>query len=85
MRFVKRDHMVQKVTPTALDPSLRDSVLPRTLKGGSDWRQTHRADGHGDFQTELGVAIKDQESRSRLKRKRFSELLNDPCTRGVPS
>src|SRR5262249_1139943 len=61
MRFVKRDHMVQKVTPAALDPSLRDSVLPRTLQGGSDWHQTHRANGHGDFQTELGVAIKDQE------------------------
>jgi hypothetical protein len=40
--LIESDHMVQEVLPTASDPALRNSVLPRTLKRGSD-----RTDLHG--------------------------------------
>jgi hypothetical protein len=34
--FIQDDHVVQQFPSAAADPTLRDSLLPRTLVGGSD-------------------------------------------------
>ena len=34
--FIQDDHMVQQFRAAAPDPTLRDSILPGTLKAGSD-------------------------------------------------
>lgn len=35
------DYMIEQVSPTALHPTLSDSVLPRTTKGGSHGLTSH--------------------------------------------
>jgi hypothetical protein len=36
-----------------------------------------------DFQSVLGIPIEDEKPRSRIKRKRFSQLLDDPQSIGI--
>jgi len=84
MMFIQRNDVIQQIATTALDPSLRHTVLPRTLE-----RSSHRSDGHRPnrtrhLQTVLRVSVKDQEPGTRSVRKCFSQLLNDPHARWMP-
>jgi len=83
--LVEGDNMVQQVTPTTLDPALRNSFLPRAPEGGSNRPYGHRPHGNRDFQTILGIPIKDEKPGSRLIRERFSQLLDNPQAAGMPS
>jgi hypothetical protein len=84
MTFVQRNDVIQQISPAAFDPTLRHSVLPRTLE-----RSSHRSDGHRPNRTHhlqavLRVPVKDQESGTRSIRKRFPQLLDDPHARRMP-
>ena len=78
MGFVRDDDVIQHVTPATRHPSLRHTVLPRTLDGGSDRSDFERSHHCRNLNSIFAITVEDQESRRRLKRKRFSELLNDP-------
>src|SRR5271169_2774405 len=49
MAFVHRDDLVQQITPAALDPSFRDSVLPRTLERSPNRPDAHRPNRGWNF------------------------------------
>src|ERR1039458_8822980 len=84
MGFVERDHVIKQIVPATLDPSFGHAVLPRTLNRGTDRFHLQRADRRSNFDAELGITIKDQESWTSYKGKRFSQLLNNPSARGMP-
>jgi hypothetical protein len=78
--LVNCDDVIQEITPATPYPTLCDSILPRTLKRGADRTHPQGSNRCGDFQSILGIAIKDDEPRSRSKWKCFSQLLDDPQT-----
>jgi hypothetical protein len=81
---VQSDHVIQQVTPAALNPTLRNSILPRTPQRSADTLDLHRSDRGGDLRPILGITIKDDKPRRRPKWKRFSQLLDDPQARRMP-
>jgi hypothetical protein len=76
--FVNCDDVIQEITPATPYPTLCDSILPRTLERGADRTHAEGSNRCGDFQSILGIAIKDDEPRSASKWKRFSQLLDNP-------
>src|ERR1019366_1695376 len=81
MGFVERDHVIKQIVPAALDPSLGHAVLPWTLNRGTDRLHLQRADRRSNFEAELGITIKDQESWTSYNGKCFSKLLYHPSAR----
>src|SRR6266853_1204420 len=81
MEFVHCDDVVQQLMAATLDPSLRNAILPRAFERSPHWPDPQRANGRWHIYSVLAIPIEDQESRSRLERKRFPELLNDPQAR----
>jgi hypothetical protein len=84
MVFIHRNDVIQQVSSAAFNPTLRHSVLPRTLE-----RSSHQSDGHRPNRTRhlqalLRVPIKDQEPGTRSIREFFPQLLDDPDTGRVP-
>ncbi len=84
MPFIHDDDMVQQVPPTTADPSLRNSVLPRTSKGRPYWPASHVLGGRDYIPTKFRVAIEQQESLSGRVRPCFSHLLHDPGGIRIP-
>src|SRR5690242_4028644 len=76
--FVNCDDVIQKITPATPYPTLRNSILPRTFERGAEGIHRQGSSRCGDFQSILGIAIKDDEARSGSKWKCFSHLLDDP-------
>ena len=76
--FVNCNDMIQKITPATPYPTLCDSILPRTFERSADSIHAQGSNGCGDFQSILGITIKDDEPRSGSKWKCFSQLLDDP-------
>ena len=76
--FVNCDDVIQEITPATPYPTLCDSILPRTLERGADRTHAERLNRCRDFQSILGITIKDDEPRSGSKWKCFSQLLHDP-------
>src|SRR5258706_4309909 len=76
--FVNCNNVIQEITPATPYPTLCDSILPRTLERGADRTHAQGSNCCGDFQSILGIPIKDDEPRSGSKWKRFSQLLDDP-------
>jgi hypothetical protein len=76
--FVNCDDVIQEFTAATPYPTLCDSILPTTFERGTD--RTHRQGSNrcGDFQSILGITIKDDEPWSGSKWKCFSQLLDDP-------
>src|SRR6202040_105513 len=72
------DPWTELCPPATLDPALSNSVLPRTLKRGSNRADGHRPYCSRDLQSILGVPVKDEEPRSRLIREGLAQLLDDP-------
>jgi hypothetical protein len=81
---VQSDHVIQQGTPADLNPTLRNSILPRTPQRSADALDFHRSDRSGDLRPILGVTIEDDEPWSRPKWKRFPQLLDDPQVRRMP-
>src|SRR6202043_1166946 len=76
--LVEGDNMVQQVTPTTLNPPLRNTVLPWAAERSANRSYAHRAHCYRCLQTILGIPIKDEKPGSRLIRERFPHLLHDP-------
>jgi len=76
--FVNCNDVIQEITPATPYPTLCDSILPRTFERGADRIHPQGSNRCGDFQSILGIVIKDDEPRSGSKWKCFSQLLDDP-------
>ena len=72
MAFIEGNDVIQQVTPAALDPTLRDAVLPGTLERGADRAYTQGSNRCGDFQPILGIPVEDEKSGCRPKGKCLS-------------
>lgn len=81
MLLVDGHHMVEQVAPAALDPALRNTVLPRTCQRSSQWTYPQASNGCGDIDPILRVPIKHQKPRSGVERESLSQLLHDPLAR----
>jgi hypothetical protein len=57
--LVERNHVVEQIASTALNPAFRDSILPRALVGGLKSANFHRAYGDWNLQSIFLIAIKD--------------------------
>ena len=67
------DHDVrEELAPTAADPALGGSVLPRTAKRNTDRLCAHRLDELDHRRAEYRVAVEDQVSRCRVVGKRLT-------------
>jgi hypothetical protein len=76
--FVNCDDVIQEITAATPYPTLCNSILPRTFERDADRIHTQGSNRRGDFQSILGITIKDDEPRSGSKWKCFSQLLDDP-------
>src|SRR5262249_32947324 len=80
MPFMQYDHVIQQVPSATPNPTLGDSVLPRTAKGGSHGRAS-QARGKGDHvAAELRIMIEQQKVVGRRVWPGLSQLLHDPET-----
>src|SRR5260370_3143146 len=76
--LVNCDDVIQEITPATPYPTLCDSILPRTFERSADRIPPQGSNRCGDFQSILGITIKDDEPRSGSKWECFSQLLDDP-------
>ena len=76
--FVNCDDVIQEITPATPYPTLCDAILPGTFERSADRTHAQGSNRCRDFQSILGITIKDDEPRSRSKWKCFSQLLDDP-------
>src|ERR1700756_680524 len=76
--FVDCHDVIQEITAATPYPALCHSILPRTFERSADRIHAQGSNRCGDFQSILGITIKDDEPRSGSKWKCFSQLLNDP-------
>jgi hypothetical protein len=76
--FVNRDDVIQEITPATPYPTLCDSILPRAFERSADRMHPQGSNRSGNFQSILGITIKDDEPRNGSKWKCFSQLLHDP-------
>jgi hypothetical protein len=76
--FVNCDDVIQEITPATPYPTLCNSILPRTFERSADRIHHQRSNRCGDFQSILGITIKDEEPWKGFKGKCFSQLLDDP-------
>ena len=84
MAFIDGNDVIQQVPAATADPAFRDSILPRTLKRGADRTDLQSSNRHWNFEPILRITVEDQKPGSQLKRKRLSQLLNDPTARWMP-
>ena len=76
--FVNCDDVIQEITPATPYPTFCNAILPRTFERSADRIHPQGSNRRGDFQSILGITIKDDEPRSGSKWKCFSQLLDDP-------
>src|SRR5258708_29912888 len=76
--FVNCNDVIQEIPPATPYPTLCDSILPRTFERSADRIYPQGSNRCGDFQSILGITIKDDEPGSGFKWKCFSQLLDDP-------
>ena len=60
MRFIDCNHMIQQFPTATADPSLGDTILPRTTHGSPHGMDAHGTNGRRNFGAVLGVVIQDQ-------------------------
>jgi hypothetical protein len=84
MPFIECNHLIEQVAATALNPALRNSILPRALVGSLKRADVQRAYGYRNLLSVLLVAIEDEKAWSGVKRKGLSQLLYDPRTCRMP-
>ena len=83
MMPVKDDHMIEQLSSAATDPSLSDTILPRTAVSGAAWFDTHGLDVSYYLGAEDRVAVEYQILRRRVERERLTQLLTHPFRRRV--
>src|ERR1700730_15079493 len=81
MAFIERNNVVQQVSSTASDPTLRYTVLPGTPERGSHRVHLQGSNCRWKIPTIFRISIEDQKLGSGTKGKRLAQLLDDPTTR----
>jgi hypothetical protein len=77
MWFVQRDHVVEKLAPTASDPTLGRSILPWRLHSGALRLQACRLQERDHIPIELRIMVEDHIPILTRLGKRFPQLLYD--------
>jgi hypothetical protein len=65
--FVNCNDVIQEITPATPYPTLCDSILPRTFERSAERIHPQGSNRCGDFQSILGITIKDGMARSYNK------------------
>ena len=78
MPFTYNDHMIQQIPAAAADPTLGNTILPRTSEAGSHGLNAEALHCFDHFATEVCTAIKDQVSGGSIEWECLAQLLNDP-------
>jgi hypothetical protein len=78
MSFTYNDHMVQQIPAAVADPTLGNTILPRTSEAGSLGLNAEALNCFDHFATEVCTAIKDQVSGGSIEWECLAQLLNDP-------
>jgi hypothetical protein len=81
MAFVHGNDVIKQVSSAALDPTLRDAILPGTLEGGPHRTYLQGSNRYGNIESILPVPVEDQKPGSQPKGKRFPQLLDRPQAR----
>jgi hypothetical protein len=76
--LVNCNEVIQEITSATPYPTLCHSILPRTFERSADRIHAQGSNRCRDFQSILGITIKDDEPRRGSKWKCFSQLLDDP-------
>jgi hypothetical protein len=76
MPFIHNDHMVQQIASTAADPTLGNTILPRTSEAGSLGLNAEALNCFDHFAAEVCTAIKDQVSGGSIEWECLAQLLN---------
>src|ERR1700720_4021277 len=76
--FVNCNDVIQEITSATPYPTLCHSILPRTFERSAERIRPQGSNRCRDFQSILGITIKDDEPRGGSKWKCFSQLLHDP-------
>jgi hypothetical protein len=83
MAFIDGNDVIQQLTAATTDPAFRDAILPGAFEGSLNRIYLQGSNRCRDFQSVLCIPIEDEKPRSRIKRKRLSQLLDDPQARGM--
>jgi hypothetical protein len=78
MPFVENNHMVKQVPSAIANPTLCNTVLPRTSEAGSCWLDAEALHGVDYFFIEACAAIEDQVFGSRVVGECLAQLLDNP-------
>lgn len=78
MPYIEADDVVEQVPAAIANPTLCDTVLPRTSEAGSLRLNAEALYCVDDLRIEVGAAIEDRQARSRVVRKCVPQLLDDP-------
>jgi hypothetical protein len=73
--------MVEQLAAAAPHPTLGNTILPGTFEGRPHGVYLQASNGCRDVRPVLRIPVMDQKSRSRPKRKRLPQLLDDPTAR----
>jgi hypothetical protein len=76
--FVNCNDVIQEITPATPYPTLCDSISAKDFRTKCGQDSPSGSNRCGDFQSILGITIKDDEPRRGSKWKCFSQLLDDP-------
>lgn len=78
MRFIQRDDVIQKLSATASNPALGDSILPRSLNTRQLWSKTSAVQKCGHGAIELSVVVQNDITIRLTSRECLTELLQNP-------
>ncbi len=76
--FVNCDDVIKEITTATPYPTLCHPILPRTFERSADRTHAQGSNRCREFQSILGITIKDEEPRSGSKWKCLAQLLDDP-------
>jgi len=81
MALAQNYDVIEELAPTAADPALGGTVLPRATIRGANRLRAHGPYELDDRLAEDRVAVKDEVSRRRVVGKRLTQLLHHPSGR----
>src|SRR2546423_15661032 len=77
MFLIEGDHVIQHLSATTPDPTLRDSVLPRTSDARANGLNPGRLQELEQITSEFGVTVEQHISVATWKRQSLPQLLHD--------
>jgi hypothetical protein len=83
MPLIQDDRVVKQILPATSNPSLSNTVLPRTAKGRASWLTSDVPHRRNHIGSKLCVSVEQQESVRLLVGPCFSQLLHNPESSGI--